>query len=131
MTSGPPWRVLLTIPNFVTAGSGGALVNLTERLDRNHFTPLVGVKYTAGAPLERRLAELGIDVLSREVVHFEIGELTGLRSGLHFQRGLLELEVAQDGTARAHCTFSAELEQTLFVKVRLVAETQLLIHRER
>lgn len=44
MTSGPPWNVLLTIPNFVTAGSGRALVNLAERLDRNHFTPMVGVK---------------------------------------------------------------------------------------
>lgn len=63
MTTGPPWTVLLTIPNFVTAGSGRALVNLAERLDRTHFTPLVGVKYTAGAPLERRLAELGIDVI--------------------------------------------------------------------
>jgi len=42
MTPGPPWTVLLTIPNFVTAGSGRALVNLAERLDRNHFTPLSG-----------------------------------------------------------------------------------------
>ena len=63
MTDGPPWKVLLTIPNFVTAGSGRALVNLAERLDHNHFTPIVGVKYTADSPLERRLAELGIEVI--------------------------------------------------------------------
>ena len=63
MASGPPWNVLLTIPNFVTAGSGRALVNLAERLDRNHFTPVVGVKYTADTPLERRLADAGIDVI--------------------------------------------------------------------
>ena len=44
MTTGPPWPVLLTIPNFVTAGSGKALVNLAERLDRTHFTPVVGVR---------------------------------------------------------------------------------------
>lgn len=63
MTAGPPWNVLLTIPNFVTAGSGRALVNLAERLDRNHFTPIVGVKYTADAPLERRLSDAGIEVI--------------------------------------------------------------------
>lgn len=63
MTSGAPWNVLLTIPNFVTAGSGRALVNLAERLDRNLFTPIVGVKYTADSPLEQRLADLGIEVI--------------------------------------------------------------------
>lgn len=63
MTAGPPWTVLLTIPNFVTAGSGRALVNLAERLDRSHFTPIVGVKYAADTPLERRLRDLGIEVI--------------------------------------------------------------------
>lgn len=63
MTAGAPWTVLLTIPNFVTAGSGRALVNLAERLDRSHFTPIVGVKYTADAPLERLLREVGIEVI--------------------------------------------------------------------
>ena len=63
MTPAPPWTVLLTIPNFVTAGSGRALVNLAERLDRQHFTPVVGVKYAADTPLERRLAELGFEVI--------------------------------------------------------------------
>lgn len=61
--SGPPWNVLLTIPNFVTAGSGRALVNIAERLDRNQFTPVVGVRHTADAPLERRLAASGIEVI--------------------------------------------------------------------
>lgn len=63
MIAGPPWTVLFTIPNFVTAGSGRALVNVAERLDRNLFTPIVGVKYTADAPLELRLRDLGIDVI--------------------------------------------------------------------
>lgn len=62
-TTAPPWKVLLTIPNFVTAGSGRALVNLAERLDRHHFTPIVGVKYSADVPLERRLAKAGIEVI--------------------------------------------------------------------
>lgn len=67
MTSGPPWPVLLTIPNFVTAGSGKALVNLAERLDRTHFTPVVGVRRRGDTPLEARLAEVGIDVVELEL----------------------------------------------------------------
>lgn len=62
MTADPPWTVLLTIPNFVTAGSGRALVNLAERLDRAQFTPIVGVRKRADAPLERRLEASGIEV---------------------------------------------------------------------
>lgn len=63
MTAGPPWNVLLTIPNFVTAGSGRALVNLAERLDRVHFTPMVGVKYMSGSALEQRLVDQGIEII--------------------------------------------------------------------
>ena len=34
------WKILFTIPNFDTAGSGKALLNLCSRLDRNFFKPL-------------------------------------------------------------------------------------------
>ena len=67
MTVGPPWTVLLTIPNFVTAGSGRALVNLAERLDRNQFTPVVAVRTRADSPLERRLTEAGIEVIEADL----------------------------------------------------------------
>lgn len=59
----PPWTVLLTIPNFVTAGSGKALVNVVERLDRNLFTPIVGVRYIAGNQLEARLDASNVPVI--------------------------------------------------------------------
>ena len=32
-------RILFTIPNFLTAGSGAALLNIVERLDRSRFAP--------------------------------------------------------------------------------------------
>lgn len=63
MISEPPWTILITIPNFVTAGSGRVVVNLVQRLDRERFTPVVGVRYAAGAPLELRLHELGVEVI--------------------------------------------------------------------
>jgi glycosyltransferase involved in cell wall biosynthesis len=67
MTSGPPWPVLLTIPNFVTAGSGKALVNLAERLDRTQLTPVVGVRRRGDTPLEARLARAGIEVVELDL----------------------------------------------------------------
>jgi len=32
-----PWKILYTIPNFDTAGSGKALLNIATRLNKNHF----------------------------------------------------------------------------------------------
>lgn len=62
-----PRNVLLTIPNFVTAGSGRALVNVATRLDRNLLVPTVGVIRRADTPLERRLADAGIDVVEMDL----------------------------------------------------------------
>lgn len=42
-------RILYTIPNFVTAGSGRAMLNVIERLDRNEFEPWVCVLKHGGA----------------------------------------------------------------------------------
>ncbi|MGQ9919521.1 MAG: hypothetical protein ACUVS7_19165, partial [Bryobacteraceae bacterium] len=55
-------RILYTIPNFVTAGSGGALVNLIRHMDRSRFTPAVCVSRRGGR-LEEVLEEMGVPVL--------------------------------------------------------------------
>lgn len=55
-------RILYTIPNFVTAGSGGALVNLIRHLDRSRFPPAVCVSRRGGR-LEEVLEEMGVPVL--------------------------------------------------------------------
>ena len=36
-------RILFTIPNFITAGSGRAMLNIIERLDRRRFAAAVCV----------------------------------------------------------------------------------------
>ena len=41
-------RILYTIPNFVSAGSGQAMVNIIDRLDRNRFEPTVAVEKFGG-----------------------------------------------------------------------------------
>lgn len=55
-------RILYTIPNFLTAGSGGALVNLIRQLDRSRFAPAVCVSRRGGR-LEGVLEEMGVPVL--------------------------------------------------------------------
>lgn len=62
MTS--PMRVLFTIPNFVTAGSGRALLNVVSRLDRSRFEPSICVLNRGGA-LESEIEALGIPLLEQ------------------------------------------------------------------
>jgi glycosyltransferase involved in cell wall biosynthesis len=55
-------RIVFTIPNFTTAGSGQALVNIVLRLDRSMFEPTVCVSKRGGA-LEKVLEENGVEVI--------------------------------------------------------------------
>ncbi len=52
-------RILFTIPNFITAGSGRAMLNIVERLDKNKFAPAVCVS-RKGGQLDREVEAMGI-----------------------------------------------------------------------
>jgi glycosyltransferase involved in cell wall biosynthesis len=54
-----PHSILFTIPNFITAGSGRALLNLVERLDRTRFAPGVCVA-RKGGDLDQEVEAMGI-----------------------------------------------------------------------
>ncbi|MBL8079489.1 MAG: glycosyltransferase family 4 protein [Anaerolineales bacterium] len=51
--------ILFTIPNFITAGSGRAMLNIVERLDRNRFSPAICVSQRGGK-LDQEVGRLGI-----------------------------------------------------------------------
>jgi|DewCreStandDraft_4_1066084.scaffolds.fasta_scaffold09460_3 glycosyltransferase involved in cell wall biosynthesis len=55
-------RILFTIPNFITAGSGGAMLNIVSRLDRGKFEPAICV-LKRGGKLDRVVEEMGIPLL--------------------------------------------------------------------
>lgn len=57
-----PTPILFTIPNFITAGSGGALLNIVQRLNRDKFTPSICVSKRGGR-LEAKIESLGIPLL--------------------------------------------------------------------
>jgi len=60
--SNGPVKILFTIPNFITAGSGRAMLNIVERLDRKHFAPAVCV-LKKGGNLDKEVERLGIPLL--------------------------------------------------------------------
>lgn len=45
-------RILFTIPNFLTAGSGREMFNIIERLDKNMFEPFIVVNEAGGSLFE-------------------------------------------------------------------------------
>src|SRR5262245_36037146 len=57
-----PTPILFTIPNFITAGSGRAMVNIIERLDRARFAPAVCVMQKGG-DLDQVVEKMGIPLI--------------------------------------------------------------------
>jgi len=55
-------KILFTIPNFITAGSGRVLANIALGLDREKFNPMVCVSRKGGA-IETELEAAGIQVI--------------------------------------------------------------------
>lgn len=55
-------RVVFTIPNFITAGSGQVLVNIISRLDRTRFSPTVCISRKGGR-LDQVVEDLGVPLL--------------------------------------------------------------------
>jgi glycosyltransferase involved in cell wall biosynthesis len=61
----PPVPILFTIPNFTTAGSGQALLQVVRRLDRARFAPAIAV-LKRGGHLEEEIARLGVPYVEAE-----------------------------------------------------------------
>lgn len=57
-------KILFTIPNFITAGSGQLLLDIAERLDRTRFEPHICV-LKRGGRLEELIEALGIPFIER------------------------------------------------------------------
>ena len=58
-----PVPILFTIPNFITAGSGRAMLNIIERLDRERLAPSVCV-LKKGGELDKEVERLGMPLLN-------------------------------------------------------------------
>lgn len=63
----PPRRVLFTIPNLDTAGSGAALLAVAEGLDRSRYVPTVAVGERRGTVLEDAVVRAGVNLVEAAV----------------------------------------------------------------
>jgi glycosyltransferase involved in cell wall biosynthesis len=54
--------ILFTIPNFITAGSGRAMLNIVARLDRKRFSPAICISQRGGK-LDQEVEKLGIPLI--------------------------------------------------------------------
>jgi len=63
----PPRRVLYTIPNLDTAGSGAALLALARHLDPGRYRPTIAVGERRGTSLEAQVLDAGIDLVAAPV----------------------------------------------------------------
>lgn len=82
-----PHRILFTIPNFITAGSGREMVNIIERLDRSLFEPWVAVS-VVGGNIYDELINKGIPVLQLDIYRADEGLLRNILHGLRLGRKL-------------------------------------------
>jgi glycosyltransferase involved in cell wall biosynthesis len=62
---GAPVPILYTIPNFTTAGSGHAMLQVVRRLDRDRFAPSIAV-LKRGGHLEEEIARLNIPYMQAD-----------------------------------------------------------------
>lgn len=60
-----PHPILFTIPNFITAGSGLALLSIAKRLDRQLFDPAICV-LKRGGDLDQEVERLGIPLIEAD-----------------------------------------------------------------
>lgn len=58
-------RILFTIPNFLTAGSGREMFNVIERLDKNTFEPFIAVSQ-AGGVLYEEILKKGYPIITEK-----------------------------------------------------------------
>ena len=67
MSTRSPTRILYTIPNLDSAGSGKALLHLVRHLDRNRFDPTIAVSRQADTATARAFETIDVPVIEAAV----------------------------------------------------------------
>ena len=70
-------RILFTIPNFDTAGSGRALLNIALNLNKNLFNPIICCSHSKGEFFET-VRQSGIKIYIHQTTHSMIPRVSGI-----------------------------------------------------
>ncbi|MBK8982173.1 MAG: glycosyltransferase [Ignavibacteria bacterium] len=84
-------KILYTIPNFNTAGSGKALVNVISRLDRNVFEPCICCRHEKGE-LFSQVKDLKIPVYISEFTVSTKPRIKGMKNVLKLSRNFRNID---------------------------------------
>ena len=86
------WKILYTIPNFHTAGSGKALVNIARRLNKTRFVPHICCSHDRGIFFKEVIAS-GIPIHLHQTTLDMIPRMKGLLSCIKLARYFRSLKV--------------------------------------
>lgn len=75
-------KILFTIPNFVTAGSGREMMNIIDRLDKEYFEPMICVE-TEGGKLFREATNKGYKVIVHKFTCYDTKGLISIIKSAH------------------------------------------------
>lgn len=84
-------KILYTIPNFNTAGSGKALINVISRLDRNVFEPFICCRHNKG-DLFSKVQELNIPVYISDFTVATKPRIKGFKNVLKLSRNFKNID---------------------------------------
>ncbi|HAY34913.1 MAG TPA: glycosyltransferase [Ignavibacteria bacterium] len=84
-------KILYTIPNFNTAGSGKALINVISRLDRNVFEPCICCRHEKG-DLFSQVKDLNVPVYISEFTVSTKPRIKGLKNVLKLSRNFKNID---------------------------------------
>ena len=87
-----PWKILYTIPNFDTAGSGKALLNIARRLDKTCFEPHICCSHDRGIFFKEVIAS-GLPVHLHQTTVDMIPRIKGLMYCIDLARYLRGMKV--------------------------------------
>ena len=86
------YKILFTIPNFDTAGSGKALLNICRGLDKNYFKPHISCSHSKGFLFEE-VIESGIPYIINENQTDMIPRLKGIIKCINLSKFFKKLEI--------------------------------------
>ena len=86
------WKILFTIPNFDTAGSGRALLNIINHLDENYFKSYISCSHSKGE-LFKEIINLGIPYYLHQNQVRMIPRINGLKKCYRLSRFFKNLNI--------------------------------------
>ena len=87
-----PLKILYTIPNFDTAGSGKALLNIAKRLDKNKFKPEICCSHDRGN-FFKTVSSSGIKIHINQTTHQMIPRIKGIIKSIELAEYFRSLKI--------------------------------------